>query len=63
MNMENNSGVTSKEEKSWFVHQSSQPILPADSSSSEKDKRAKEMMNLALRSTFVHTSQVISYMQ
>jgi hypothetical protein len=33
--------------------------LPAESSGSKLEERAKGMMNLALRSTFVHTRQVI----
>jgi hypothetical protein len=45
-------------ENSWFVHQSYLAILPVESSS-RKWRRclAKEMMNLALRSIFIHASK------
>jgi hypothetical protein len=36
--------------KTWFIHQRSLVMLPAESSSSKQKDRAKEMMNLALRS-------------
>jgi hypothetical protein len=47
-------------ENSWFIHQSSLEILPAESSSSKAErscKLVKEMMNLALHSIFVYTSK------
>jgi hypothetical protein len=61
MGMENHGGMISTKENSLFVHQSSLSILPAESSSSEQEERAKGMMNLALRSIFAHTSEVIFY--
>jgi hypothetical protein len=42
-------------ENAWFVHQISLAILPAESSASKWEERAKGMMNLALRSIFVVT--------
>jgi hypothetical protein len=45
-------------ENSWFIHQSSLEILPAESSSSKAEgscELVKEMMNLALHSLFVYT--------
>jgi hypothetical protein len=61
MSMGNYGGMISREENSWFVHQSSLAILPADTSGSKQGDRAKEIMNLALRSIFVHISLVIFY--
>jgi hypothetical protein len=57
--MENHGWIISTKGKSWFVHQSSWTILPAESSSSKQEGQVKEMMNLALRSIFVCTFQVI----
>jgi hypothetical protein len=53
--MENHGGMMLTEENSWYVHQSSLAILPAESSGSKQEEWAKGMMNLALQSIFVHT--------
>jgi hypothetical protein len=62
MSMENDGGMISTEEQSWFVHQRSLPILTAESSGSNQEERTKEIMNLALRSIFVNTLQVTFYL-
>jgi hypothetical protein len=55
MSMENHDWIMSTEENSWFIHQSSLEILPVESSGSKQEEGAKEMMNLALLSIFIHT--------
>jgi hypothetical protein len=57
--MDNHGGMNRQSENSRFVNQSSLEILPAEPSGSKLEKRAKEMMNLTLRSILVHASQVI----
>jgi hypothetical protein len=47
------------EENLWFFHHSSLAIVPAESFSSKQEEWAKEIMNLALQSIFVHTTQSI----
>jgi hypothetical protein len=59
MNMEDHGVMISTEENSCFVHQSSLAVLPAESSSIKQEEGAKETINVALRSVFIHTSQVI----
>jgi hypothetical protein len=48
--------------KFLFVHQSALEILQAEPSSSKQEEQVVEMMNLALWSIFIDTSQVIFYM-
>jgi hypothetical protein len=55
INVENHGGVMSTGKNSWFVYQSSLAILPAESSGSGREERARGIMNLALISIFVHT--------
>jgi hypothetical protein len=43
---------------SWFVYQNSQAILPAESSRSKQEDRAKRMMNLTLWRIFLHTCKL-----
>jgi hypothetical protein len=59
MGMGSHSGMISTEENSWFFHQSSLAVLPAELCRSKQKERAKEKINLALRIIFVRTSQVI----
>jgi hypothetical protein len=59
--MENHGGMIPTSETTWFVHQSSLAFLPAVISS-KQEEQAKEVLNLALRTIFVHTSKVIFYM-
>jgi hypothetical protein len=53
--MDNHGRMKQTEKNSWFVHQSSLAILPAESSGSKQEERAKGIMNSALWSIFVHT--------
>jgi hypothetical protein len=61
MIMQNHDGTMSTEEDSWIIYQTSLAILTAEWSGSRQEERAKEMVNLALRSIFVHTCKC-SYM-
>jgi hypothetical protein len=58
MSVDNHGGKILTGEISRFVCQSSLVILPTLSFSSKQEQRAKEIMNLALVSIFVHTSQL-----
>lgn len=45
--------------KLLILHQSSRAILAVEPSRSKEEERAKEIINFALRSIFVHTYQVV----
>jgi hypothetical protein len=65
MSVGSHGGMMSTAEN-WFVYQSSLAILPAESSGTKQEKRAKGMMNLAFRRIFYGTCKwfvhaVISY--
>jgi hypothetical protein len=47
MSMKKHGEIISTEKNSWFVHQRSVAILTAESSSSNLEEMAKEIMNLA----------------
>jgi hypothetical protein len=55
MSMERHGGMMSTRKNSCLVHQSSLAILPAESYGNKQQERAKGMINMALRSIFVHT--------
>jgi hypothetical protein len=55
MSMEYHGGIMPTEETSWFVHQSSVAFLLIGITGSKQEERAKEMVNLASRSLFIHT--------
>jgi hypothetical protein len=52
MSLKNCGGLLTTEDNSWFSHQNSLAILPAEPSGSKQEKRAKNIFDLALRSIF-----------
>jgi hypothetical protein len=56
MSMENHGGVIFTGGSSWFVHQSSLKAYPQSRLVAKQEALAKEIINLGLLSTFVHTS-------